>query len=85
MRGTPKAQPEFIFVLDINRCIPANHPLRIIKSQVDAVLKKLSPLFNELYQEFGRPSIPPEQLLKSRILMVLHSVRSELTYSPRFS
>jgi transposase len=77
MRGTPKAQPEFIFVLDINRCVPANHPLRIIKSQVDAVLKKLSPLFNELYEEFGRPSIPPEQLLKSRILMALHSVRSE--------
>ena len=44
---------------------------------MDAVLKKLSPLFNELYEEFGRPSIPPEQLLKSRILMALHSVRSE--------
>ena len=44
---------------------------------VDTVLKKLSPLFNELYEEFGRPSIPPEQLLKSRILMALHSVRSE--------
>jgi len=41
MRGTPKAQPEFIFVLDINRCVPANHPLRMIKSQVDAVLNKL--------------------------------------------
>jgi len=72
-----KTQPEFIFILDINRCVPANHPLRIIKSQVDAVLKKLSPLFNEFYEELGRPSIPPEQLLKSRILMVLHSVRSK--------
>jgi transposase len=44
---------------------------------VDAIPKKLSPLFNELYEEFGRFSIPPEQLLKSRILMALHSVRSE--------
>jgi len=67
--------------------LPANHPLLIIKSQVDAVLKKLSPLFNELYEEFGRPSIPPEQLLKSRILMALHSVRSERLFceQPRYN
>jgi hypothetical protein len=44
---------------------------------VDAVLQKLSPLFEELYEPGGRPSIPPEQLLKARLLMALYSVRSE--------
>jgi len=44
---------------------------------VDQVLATLSPLFDELYAQEGRPSIPPEQLLKSRILMALYSVRSE--------
>jgi transposase len=44
---------------------------------VDAVLKKLSPLFEELYAEDGRSSIPPEQLLKARVLTALYSVRSE--------
>ena len=57
--------------------MPANHPLRTIKRHVDAVLQKLSPLFDELYEEKGRPSIPPEQLLKARVLTALYSVRSE--------
>lgn len=53
--------------------MPADHPRRAIKRQVDVVLKKLSPLFEEL----GRPSIPPEQLLKARVRTALDSVRSE--------
>lgn len=57
--------------------MPADHPLRGIKERVDKVLAKLSPLFDELYANEGRPSIPPEQLLKGRILMALYSVRSE--------
>jgi hypothetical protein len=44
---------------------------------VDAVLQKLSPLFEELYEPGGRPSVPPEQLLKARLLMALYSVRCE--------
>jgi transposase len=51
--------------------------LRAIKRRVDSVLQKLSPLFDQLYSEEGRPSIPPEQLLKARILTALYSVRSE--------
>lgn len=77
MRGKPEAQPEFLTVVNLNAIVPADHPLRAIKRRVDAVLQKLSPLFNELYQDKGRPSIPPEQLLKARVLTALYSVRSE--------
>jgi transposase len=77
MRGKPQAQPDFLTVINLNDCVPANHPLRAIKSRMDAILKKLSPLFEELYAEDGAPSIPPEQLLKARVLTALYSVRSE--------
>ncbi len=77
MRGKPQAQPEFLTTINLNQRVPADHPLRGIKTRVDQVLAKLSPLFDEVYADEGRPSIPPEQLLKSRILMALYSVRSE--------
>lgn len=77
MRGKSKPQPEFLTILNLNQRVPADHPLRGVKTRVDQVLAKLSPLFDDLYAEEGRPSIPPEQLLKSRILMALYSVRSE--------
>lgn len=77
MRGTTEAQPDFLTVVNLNACVPANHPLRAIKRRVDQVLGKLSPLFDQLYEDVGRASIPPEQLLKARLLMALYSVRSE--------
>lgn len=77
MRGTPQAQPDFLTVINLNQCVPADHPLRAIKQRVDAVLKKLSPLFDKLYAEGGRDSVPPEQLLKARVLTALYSIRSE--------
>src|SRR5512146_2404511 len=77
MRGKPQAQPDFLTVVNLNSCVPTDHPLRAIKRRVDAVLQRLSPLFDRLYAGEGRPSIPPEQLLKSRVLMALFSVRSE--------
>src|SRR5712664_702070 len=77
MRGKPQAQPEFLTILNLNRRVPADHPLRGIKERVDKVLVKLSPLFDALYAAEGRPSIPPEQLLKARVLTALYSVRSE--------
>jgi transposase len=77
MRGRPQAQPDFLTVINLNQSVPANHPLRAIKRHVDTVLRKLSPLFDDLYAEDGRGSIPPEQLLKARVLTALYSVRSE--------
>ncbi|MDD5141784.1 MAG: IS5 family transposase [Verrucomicrobiales bacterium] len=77
MRGKPQAQPDFLTVINLNQSVPADHPLRAIKRRVDVVLQKLSPLFDELYAKDGAPSIPPEQLLKARVLTALYSVRSE--------
>jgi transposase len=77
MRGKPKAQPEFLTTINLNQRVPADHPLRAIKARIDKVLARLSPLFDAVYADEGRSSIPPEQLLKSRILMALYSVRSE--------
>jgi transposase len=57
--------------------VPATHPLRAIKRLADAALSKLSPVFDEMYSSVGRPSIPPERLLKSMVLIALYTVRSE--------
>src|SRR5690242_13910401 len=77
MRGKLAHQPEFLTVINLTQRVKADHPLRAIKRRVDLILSGLSPLFDQLYAQDGRPSIPPEQLLKSRILMALYSVRSE--------
>jgi transposase len=68
MRGKPQAQPEFLTTINLNQRVPADHPLRGIKGRVDKVLATLSPLFDELYADEGRPSIPPEQRLTDRSL-----------------
>src|SRR5216684_4663791 len=57
--------------------VPATHPLRAIKRDADAVLASLSGELDELYAEAGRPSIPPERLLKASLLIALYSVRSD--------
>ena len=80
MRGKSQAQPEFLTIIHLNQRVPGDHPLRAIKARVDKILAKLSALFDQLYSAEGRPSIPPEQLLKSRLLIALYSVRSERLY-----
>jgi len=57
--------------------VPSKHPLRPIRLMVDEALKALSPDFDGLYSAFGRPSIPPEKLLRALLLQVLYTVRSE--------
>src|SRR4029077_12182829 len=54
-----------------------DHPLRPIRDMVDRVLKELSRRFDKMYAKVGRPSIPPEQLLRALLLQMLYSVRSE--------
>jgi transposase len=85
MRGKPQVQPDFLTVVNLNAAVPADHPLRAIKRHMDAVLQKLSPLFDELYADIGRGSIPPEQLLKARVLTALYSVRSERLFCEQLS
>src|SRR4051794_3654517 len=53
------------------------HPLRAIRKMVDRALREMSPLFDDMYSEIGRPSIAPEKLLRAQLLQMLYSVRSE--------
>src|SRR6202011_3836497 len=57
--------------------VPADHPLRAIRAMTDEALDRLSPRFEAMYAKTGRPSIPPEHLLRALLLQVLYSVRSE--------
>ena len=76
MRGIePKTDVMFIY-LSPESFVPKEHPLRPIRTMVDAALAELDADFNALYSHTGRPSIPPEQLLKALLLQALFSVRS---------
>lgn len=66
-----------ICLVSIESRIAADHPLRAIKKLSDAALRRLSGNFDAMYARKGRPSIPPERLLKALLLIALHSVRSE--------
>lgn len=57
--------------------VPHDHPLRGIRQIAEEAIAEMSPLFDEMYAETGRPSVPPERLLKSMVLMALYTVRSE--------
>ena len=57
--------------------MPADHPLRAIRRITDRALERLSPQFGTLYVNFGRPSIPPEKLLRALLLQALYTIRSE--------
>ena len=77
MRGDEDAQAEVWSYIPLEQRVPADHPLRPMRAMVDTVLKELSPDFARLYSRVGRPSIPPEQLLRALLLQILYSVRSE--------
>jgi transposase len=66
--------------IDPEERIPLEHPLRMIKALADQALADLSPTFDAMYAEVGRPSIPPERLLKASLLIALYSVRSERAF-----
>ena len=83
MRGDDDHQAEMLLAITPDQLIPADHPIRRIKPIVEAVLARLSPLFEEMYTERGRPSIPPEHLLKASLLIALFSVRSERQFCER--
>lgn len=82
MRGKQTSQMTFSTVSPDSR-VPAGHPIRAIKALADAQLEELSPLFDEMYSSTGRPSIPPERLLKGSLLMALYTVRSERQFCER--
>ena len=77
MRGEPSKQATMLSLSSPEQRVPAKHPLREIKKLADAALESMSPLFNAMYAVDGRPSIPPEFLLKATLLMAFYSIRSE--------
>lgn len=77
MRGVKNPQISMLTTLDPESRIPAGHPIRRIKSLCDEVLRELSGELGAMYSDVGRPSVPPERLLKAMILIALYSVRSE--------
>ncbi len=77
MRGEVDPQSQMFSYFSPESRVPAEHPLRNIKAHTDRALKEISRQLGELYASTGRPSIPPEQLLKAQLLMALYSVRSD--------
>ena len=77
MRGSDREQGSMFSYVSLEARIPEDHPLRLMREMVDAALKRLSPSFSRLYADSGRPSIPPERLLRALLLQVLYSIRSE--------
>jgi transposase len=77
MRGDDHRTSHLFSYLSPEQRIPTDHPLRAIRAMTDDALRRLSPRFETLYATTGRPSIPPEHLLRALLLQVLYSVRSE--------
>jgi len=77
MRGTDQQQSHVFSYISPEQRVRKDHPLRPIRTMVDEILKQLSPQFQKMYAKVGRPSIPPEQLLRAQLLQMLYSVRSE--------
>jgi transposase len=77
MRGEVDSQSAMFTYFSPESRVPADHPLRRIKAHADAVLRSLNAEFDRLYSSTGRPSIPPERLLKASLLIALYSVRSD--------
>jgi transposase len=77
VRG-PDTQQAAVFSYLSPECrVPADHPLREIRQMTDRILVELSVCFSSMYSEMGRPSIPPEKLLRALLLQVLYTIRSE--------
>jgi transposase len=77
MRGENTKQASMLMLMSPESRVPSTHPLRGVKKLADAALAELSGRFDAMYSTVGRPSIPPERLLKSTLLMALYTVRSE--------
>jgi len=77
MRGEDRRSEEIFSYVRLEQRVPADHPLRAIRDLVDAALRDLSRDFSKLYAREGRPSIPPERLLRALLLQAFFTVRSE--------
>jgi transposase len=85
VRGKPDQQLAMLTSLSAEDLIPADHPIRRIRAVVEVVLGDLDDEFEAMYSRIGRPSVPPEQLLKATVLMALYSMRSERAFCERLN
>ena len=76
MRGDANQQATMLTAITPDAKVPQDHPIRAIKPIVERALRDLSPVFNAMYARVGRPSIPPEHLLKAQLLMAFFTVPS---------
>jgi transposase len=77
MRGVDEQPGSMFSYVSLEERVPQDHPLRAIRRITDRALERLSPRFGTLYVKFGRPSIPPERLLRALLLQALYTIRSE--------
>ena len=77
MRGADEQPGSMFSYVSLEDRVPVDHPLRVIRRITDRALERLSPRFDALYVKFGRPSIPPERLLRALLLQALYTIRSE--------
>jgi transposase len=77
MRGDDEQTGWMFSYVSPEERVPADHPLRAIRRMTDAIFARLSPQFDQMYSDIGRPSIPPEKLLRALLLQALYTVRSE--------
>jgi transposase len=77
MRGEDRTSGALFSYVDIEARIPAKHPLRTMRRLTNAALCELDGAFSALYEGCGRPSIPPERLLRATLLQLLYTIRSE--------
>jgi len=85
MRGNDEQQATVFSYINLEDRIPQDHPLRRIRQMTDTALKGMSPHFDALYARLGRPSIPPERLLRALLLQMLYSIRSEALLMERIN
>ena len=77
MRGADEQPGSMFSYVSLEERVPQDHPLRAIRRITDRALERLSPQFGALYINFGRPSVPPEKLLRALLLQALYTIRSE--------
>ena len=77
MRGIDKQQADMFSYLSPESRVSQKHPLRAIRAMADQALEQMCSLFDALYASTGRPSIPPEKLLRAQLIQMLYSIRSE--------
>lgn len=77
MRGDDQRQSEMFSYMSLEQRVPPDHPLRAIRMVVDELLRAMNKEFEGLYASSGRPSVPPERLMRAVLLQIFYSVRSE--------